>query len=226
MKRFLGAVQFLTVVPVRGATSAPGEAAVFFPVIGAVLGAVAALLLPILGALLTLIILIAITGALHEDGLADVADALRAGRTRERMLAILKDSRIGTFGALALIAGFAIRWQSLAHLRTSPFALCGALALSRASMVLLAATTPAAGDGLGRAFMENITPGSAIIVVLIACAAAIPFAWLILATLVTTFIARRYFILRLGGVTGDCLGATCQLVESVNLLLLAWPPSF
>ena len=59
-----------------------------------------------------------ISGVLHEDGLADVADAVRAGRTRERVLAILKDSRIGTFGAIAILLSVLARWQALEYLAT------------------------------------------------------------------------------------------------------------
>src|SRR5262245_60497906 len=104
MGRLFAAIQFLTVIPAP-AGGPPAPAAIFFPLVGATLGLAAgairlyAPLPPAIAALLALVFLVAVTGALHEDGLADVADAFRAGRSPERILAILKDSRIGVYGA-------------------------------------------------------------------------------------------------------------------------------
>src|SRR5262245_13968406 len=100
---FLGAVQFLTVLPVPGKTAPPARSAIFFPLVGAWLGWMGATIFlflravfPLeLAALAAVAFWIVVTGALHEDGLADVADAFRAGRSADRILAILKDSRIG-----------------------------------------------------------------------------------------------------------------------------------
>src|SRR5579862_755051 len=97
-RRFLGALQFLTILPVPGDTAPASESAVFFPLVGALLGASAAAILLTGNALLAIAWLLIATGCIHEDGLADVADAFRAGRSRERILSILKDSRIGTYG--------------------------------------------------------------------------------------------------------------------------------
>src|SRR4051794_34735753 len=128
INRLLAAMQFLTVFPIARNTAAPSQAAVFFPLTGALLGASAGAIFsgsriwfhPSMAALLSLAWLVIITGCLHEDGLADVADAFRAGRSREKILLILKDSRIGTYGAVALIVTFLIRWQALAGIRTNP----------------------------------------------------------------------------------------------------------
>src|SRR5438445_9621196 len=127
MRTFLGAVSFLTIIRIPGPLVPPGRAAAFFPLIGAILGAAGAGLLiggsrilPLsLAALLAVAFWTAITGVLHEDGLADIADALRAGRTREKMLTILKDSRIGTFGAVAVVLSVIARWQALEHIPVS-----------------------------------------------------------------------------------------------------------
>src|SRR5260221_7374480 len=110
------ALQFLTILPIPAQNDPPGRAAWAYPIVGALLGLLAAALwrLP-LGPLLTVIVLAALTGGLHEDGLADVCDAIRAYRSRETMLRILKDSRIGAHGALALIASFTFRWQALSQ---------------------------------------------------------------------------------------------------------------
>ena len=111
IKSLTSAIQFLTIIHVPGEPVEPGRAAAWFPLVGAALGiagagiylAVARALPSSLAALACVAFWTAVSGVLHEDGLADVADALRAGRSRERMLTILKDSRIGTFGAVAII---------------------------------------------------------------------------------------------------------------------------
>ncbi|MDQ6708458.1 MAG: adenosylcobinamide-GDP ribazoletransferase [Acidobacteriota bacterium] len=239
MQRFLGAVQFLTLLPIARSTAPPGEAALFFPLIGAVLGAAAGAVLQIarfawgqsVAALIAILFLIVITGGLHEDGLADVADAFRAGRTREKMMMILKDSRIGCYGALALIVSVLLRWQALANSNANlVLGLAAALALSRTSLVVVAAISPPAGEGLGLAFARSLSRKVAIAVSVEGIGIALACGWrlgaaMALASLAVTFLARAYFVRRLGGVNGDCLGATCQVVETVNLLVLAWRPS-
>ena len=230
--RFLGAVQFLTTFPIRGATAPPGRSAVFFPLVGAGLGAAGASLLLLLSGLVpaplaslgVLLFWAVATGALHEDGLADVADAFRAGRPRHRILAILKDSRIGTYGAVALILVTFARWQALAAISVDPFhALPGVLAISRSSIVALAWLTPPVSGGLGFEFARQLTSWSAVIVILQAsvCAwftAAGPL--LLWGATIIVIGSRSYFVRRIGGVNGDCLGATGLLVETWGLLLL------
>jgi adenosylcobinamide-GDP ribazoletransferase len=236
--RLLGSLQFLTVLPVRGETASPGDSAIFFPLLGGLLGASAGAVFVVivngigrpLSALIALAWLMAITGCLHEDGLADVADAIRAGRTREKIIAILKDSRIGAYGALALIVTVAMRWQALAQTNMNPvLGMAAAVALSRTSLVALAGIAPAAGDGMGLAFARSCTRA----VVLLSVAAAVVISLLvdlryaaamILASALIVLLARIYFVRRLGGVNGDCLGATCQVVETVNMVILAWHP--
>jgi adenosylcobinamide-GDP ribazoletransferase len=234
--RLLGALQFLTVVPVHGATASPGESAVFFPLTGALLGAssgaVFLVLVNFLGrslsSLLALAWLIAITGCLHEDGLADVADALRAGRTREKMRAILKDSRIGAYGALALIVAVTARWQALAQMnRNAVLGMTAAAALSRTSLVVLAGISPAAGEGSGADFAAYCS--RPVVLFVVAQAAAIALladlrygAVMISVSTLIVLLARAYFVRRLGGVNGDCLGATCVAVETANMVILAW----
>src|SRR5215469_7120056 len=101
--RLLGAISFLTILPIARKTAPSGRAAIFFPLVGAMLGAAGAGIflalsraIPIsLAALIVVAFWASISGVLHEDGLADSADAFRAGRSREKIAAILKDSRIG-----------------------------------------------------------------------------------------------------------------------------------
>lgn len=237
--RFLAAVQFLTVLPVRRDTGRAGRGAVFYPLVGALLGASAGAVLMLsevglgrpLSALLALGWLLVVTGCLHEDGLADVADAVRAGRTREKMMAILKDSRIGTYGAVALIISVAVRWQAMAEMPQPVAGLATAVSLSRMSLVALAGIAPAVGSGMGQAFALDCSRKVVSLVVVQAVAMAGAAAWftgwrpalgMIAATALMVLLARAYFVRRLGGVNGDCLGATCQVVEMVNLVILAW----
>ena len=240
MRRFLGAVQFLTVLPVHAQTSTAGDAAIFFPVIGAVLGVVTGVVFILLekplgrtlAAMLSVAFLIGITGALHEDGLADAADAFRAGRSREKIMTILKDSRIGAYGGLALVVSVALRWQALAQCQAPAiWGLMAAVTLSRATLVLLAGIAPAVGDGLGvhfaAAISQRVVAWVSLQVVFIAlfCGWQRGIAMVLVSTLLI-LIARSYFVRHLGGVNGDCLGAACQVVETANLILLAWQPSF
>ena len=236
MKAFLAALQFLTVIPVRLAEPpALARAAVAFPLVGALLGLLAAglwrLLTPVLPrslvALLVLASLAIVTGGLHEDGLADTFDAFGGGRSREDILRILKDSRIGAFGALALVLAVLLRWQALVGMPAAQVfpALVASQALPRAGLVLLAFLAGPASTGLGGSLSAEVRPthalGAATLALTLAAAVwglrALPAA---IACLFVVACARFYFRRRLGGVTGDCLGATCQLQE-ITVLLVA-----
>jgi adenosylcobinamide-GDP ribazoletransferase len=233
IQALLGAVQFLTVIPIRSASAPPGRAAIFFPLVGAAIGAVAGMLfdqtrsfLPLnLAALIALAFFALITGGLHEDGFADCADAFRAGRPRDRILAIMKDSRIGAHGALAVVFSTVIRWQALTTIVVDPVsALAAAHGLSRAAAVTVAWTTPPAGAGLAFALSNTMTTPVAVLAILQGVILA---AWcggrlavlLIAVVCLIVIFARRYFLLRIGGVTGDCLGATAHVVEIFCLLV-------
>jgi len=222
------ALQFLTILPIPAPIAAPGRGAWAFAITGALLGLLAAAIWPLhFGPLAVLIVLAALTGGLHEDGLADVCDAIRVYRSPEKMFAILKDSRIGAHGALALIASFAFRWQALAGLQGDAWVrLPAAFGISRGAMVILAATSPAAGEGLGRSFAESIPRWAvwltaAQVLGLAALAGWPAMVWLAGLNGVALWALRRWFLARLGGVTGDCLGAACQVSEAVSLGVLA-----
>jgi adenosylcobinamide-GDP ribazoletransferase len=238
MRRFLAAVQFLTLLPVQS-SDVPAAGVMFFPLVGAALGlaagglrTLAAMLFPApLAALLALGFLIQATGALHEDGLADVFDAFRAGRSPERIQAILKDSRIGVYGAAALAMTLLLRWQAIELLdnRALP-ALAAACGASRGAMVVLAWWTPAIGDGLGKAFRLGLHAPAVLLTalesaaLLFLCGPAAGAAALAVNALAVT-VARAYFLRRAGGVTGDCLGAVCQISEVSSLLVFLCQPS-
>jgi adenosylcobinamide-GDP ribazoletransferase len=236
MRTFLAALSFLTVIPVPTQSVPPGRAAIFFPLVGAILGAAGAglfiaanFVLPVsLAALIAVTFWTLISGVLHEDGLADVADAMRAGRTREKMLAILKDSRIGTYGAVAIVLSIAARWQALQHVPAPRILeVCiVAQTVPRAAMVALAWLSRPSGDGLGLAFSSSLTTTRALIAMAQGLIASMLLGWrpglLILAAAYLIIRgARSYFYKRIGGVNGDCLGATEQLLEIFVLVLFA-----
>ena len=183
----------------------------------------------LMAALLALAAMLLATGALHEDGLADTADGFGGGATPARRLEIMRDSRIGAYGALALIVAVGLRVSGLAILAT-PLAAARALlvagCLGRAAIVLLLALLPAARtDGIAASLR---TPAWATAVAL-AVAVLIPPLLLplpeaasvlvgaVVATLALAALARR----QIGGQTGDVLGCGSVLVECVVLSLLA-----
>jgi adenosylcobinamide-GDP ribazoletransferase len=236
-----GAFQFLTVLPIHRNTVPPARAALFFPAVGAALGFVAAAVLqllvitwgmpPLLASILTLGLTLHLAGMLHEDGLADVADAFRAGRSPEYIREILRDSRIGAYGVIALVVMIGIRWAALVQIAEfEPSAMVAALvssmALSRAAMVLMGSLSNPLPSGLGSEFVGKISmPVLAFVGLQAGAAAYLPglrVAPLLLgAMLVLLLILRWWFHRRLGAVNGDCLGATAVLTETLLLVLLA-----
>lgn len=240
LRSILIATQFLTRLPVPQSLTASEEelrrAAAFFPLVGVVVGGSAALLyvalrqfMPLTSCVvLVLIYLTVITNALHEDGLADAFDGFGGGWTRERSLEIMRDSRKGTYGTLALIFlilgkySFLLslspaqtwRWIIVAHTasRWTILPLCVWLPYARAE-----------GHGklvAGQVGVREIIIGSiTLLTVLLLLSWHAALATLIVMTSVT-LLSGLYFSARLGGITGDCLGATNQLTE-VALYLAA-----
>ncbi len=243
--RFLGAIQFLTVFPVPRATVPYEEAMPFFPLVGALVGALAGGLLALadagampagIAAALVLAAWLLATGLLHEDGLADVADGIRAGRTSGRMLEIMRDSRIGTYGGVALVMATLVRWQALSELAAkNPWFILGvcaaAGAVSRGGLVLLAAIAKPAGTGMAASVVGRV-PGWVLLAVGVQSSVAASLAgWrgtapILVGSLALLLLLRAWYHARLGGVTGDCLGAAAVLVETYILVVGACLGSF
>jgi adenosylcobinamide-GDP ribazoletransferase len=230
------AIAFLTVFPVRLRRAPPlGAAAPWFPAVGAAVGAVAGgagyLARPALGATVAAVLavaaLVALTGALHQDGLADCADGLGArGGGAERRLAVMRDPSIGTFGALAVGIWLLLVSSALAGLdRSDAFAaLVVAGAAGRWAALLHAlGAPPARRDGLGAAFA--VSPVALAVATLVAAAAAVALAGLagvaalaagaLIAAVVSAWSRRA-----LGGRTGDTLGAAVALAEAGVIVVL------
>ena len=239
------ALRFLTRLPIpfaRTVDPVPLASAMrMFAVAGALVGALNGLVLVglshlhlpgLIGAILTVGFGLFLTGALHEDGLADAADGLLGGHTRERRLEIMRDSRIGTYGACALILALLIRVESYQALLAYPLwqtiAMFGAVgAFSRAMVVdMMWATRPARTDGLaalaGRpsrnAGLFAIVTGGALTVLAGWPTAPILGAEAMLVALVITGLMRRLATRLVGGQTGDICGAVQVLVE-IGMLL-------
>ncbi len=204
--------------------------AVGFAAAGAGLGARHLLGLPAdLAALASLAVGALLTGGLHEDGLADCADGFWGGRTRLRRLEIMKDSRIGSYGVLALILVTLFRWQALAALLAEPGfagAVIAAACLSRAPMAALSALLPnARGTGLSAA-VGRATPAAAVLAAGLALALALaatgPAALAMVLTVALTSLALALLArAKIGGQTGDVLGAAQQLSEAAALATAA-----
>ena len=227
------ALAFLTRLPV-GTPPDPdlSRDAPFFPLVGLVVGGIAAgvraagdqVLPPLPSTLLAVTAAIIVTGGLHEDGFADMADAVGAHVGRERRLEILKDPRVGVFGALALILAVGLTTTSIAGLGTGDAAkaLVAAHVLARWAMLPVSrfvAPAKAGGSGsllrVGAVGLGLGTVVAAVIAVLLgawwACAAAV------VAVAVAVLVLRR----ALGGVTGDGYGATAKLAEILVCVTLA-----
>jgi adenosylcobinamide-GDP ribazoletransferase len=239
---FLVAIQFLTRLPVPRVRFDPdslARAAKFFPVVGLIIGLGASVLQRItaphlshpLVALLVLTFLILITSGLHEDGLADTADGFGGGWNREQVLTILRDSRIGSFGALALVVSVLARFLLLSTLPVNRFTafIVSAHVLCRwTTLPLSYFLAPAReGDGQGARIAQKISLASLLLGTLLSFAIVFYFMriefWIpVFVTLVITALSGLYYSRRIGGVTGDCFGATNQLTEIAIYFCGVW----
>jgi adenosylcobinamide-GDP ribazoletransferase len=243
---FLEAVRFLTVLPVSFG-QAPSEMAaegdapmarsiIYFPWVGAMLGVLVALidwglhyLLPAqVASAVVLVAWMGLTGGLHLDGLADTADGLLGGWDRERRLAIMKDSRLGSFGALALFAALLLKFSLLGHLPWGGRvqALVLAPVLARWAMVqAIVCYPPARQEGLGHFFRQHAKASDLALASILPLALSVACYSLwglavfggvsLLALLVDGAVMRS-----VGGLTGDTYGALCEIEEICVLALV------
>lgn len=235
LEYFFGAIRFFTRLPVPGwvghSAEALNQSARYFPAVGLLVGGIGALIY--LGAaliwpqpvavLLSMAATIYATGAFHEDGLADTVDGLGGGWEKLRILEIMKDSRVGSYGVVAMVLALLGKFLLLSSLEPAliPFALLAGHALSRfCATVLLATMDYVREDLLSKAkpLATRLSPGAMLVALsfVVAALAFLPLEKVIfgvvLAALVTFWLAAK-FKRWLGGYTGDCLGATQQLSE-------------
>ena len=253
LRLFFVALQLLTRVPVpRWVGWQPGwlnDSVRHLPTVGLLVGGCGALVLtgaarcwpPPVAALLAVAAGVWLCGAFHEDGLADTFDALGGSVPRDKALLIMKDSRIGTYGAAALLLVLGLRVALLGALLQrgalpAALALVGANVLGRGCAVAVMAWLPYAGDAehaKAKPLATAVRPGSAVVAVglgaliaagLAACDAdGTARSWAVAGagTVAVALAMRRWLGRRLGGYTGDTLGATEQLAEVAVLLALA-----
>ena len=234
---FADAVGFLTRIPVRRHGEARlGAAVPWFPAVGALVGLLTAAVyvgmgevVPALAAAgVAITVQILLTGAFHEDGLADVADAA-GGWSPEERLTILDDPRHGTYGVLALVCSVVVRVAALSGISgvTAVAALVAAHVAGRATAVaVMTAVAPARPDGLGASYTVDVSRRAAHVSVALSAVLAVLLLgrWGVLACFVLFGVAAgaaRYARRAFGGLTGDLLGATEQVAEMAVLLIAA-----
>ncbi len=229
----LAAVAFLTRIPIHRAfsTEQVARASAWFPLVGGLLGlfygAVWFGATRVVPAYVAAILVIAcealLTGALHFDGLADMADGFGGGRTRDDVLRIMRDHAIGTYGATALVLMLMLTASCLVALKTPLLVACWLAAggaLGRWAIVLLSRALPYARPD--NAVSSHISARELIIATVTVCATGFLIRWhALIAAGVTLIIAATlgaFARKRIGGVTGDVLGATAQVCQTAVLL--------
>lgn len=238
MSGFLTALAFLTRVPIpRAAQTRIGDlarAAPWLPVVGALIGAAVALVVvagamvgPWVAALLGLLAWIWITGGLHVDGLADVADALGAAHgNAERFVEVARDPHLGSFGAMAIglqLLAKLVLLAALAEAATSAEMLAGlalVAAWARWSALFVGRTVRPLTEGLGSKFCAGIEPHTVALQGAVLAIASFALAPPLLVALPLAALLIVYWKSRLGGITGDCLGAGIEATESLLLFAL------
>ncbi|MCK9419223.1 MAG: adenosylcobinamide-GDP ribazoletransferase [Nitrospirae bacterium] len=247
LKNFITALQFLTIITVRKDHEVEegdlAKSMVYFPVVGFLIGVLlvnadkifALIALPQTIATFLLVILsVLITRALHIDGLADTLDGLMGGRDHSSRLAIMKDSRLGTAGALGIVFVLFMKYLCLNNLFESDriVALLVAPVLARWAQTLMVSNAEYGREhGMGKAFVGHLRSSgmvatsavaiglSAFVVVRLDVRSVVLFLVLICGVLLLTYLGKRYLVRKLGGVTGDAIGAMSELNEVLVLFL-------
>ena len=235
------AAGFLTIIPVgRDCDNSTQVSTSFgwFPLIGFMLGAflggadylLASLMSIAVRSTLLVLFLAVITGAVHLDGLADTADALGAGRDHVRALAIMRDSRIGTFGAAAVFFVLALKIAALASAAHSrPLALYLAPGLARWAMVAVSYNLNylreqgAGSTLLGHESKRNLVRASIVTLIALIPGGAVLTIRATIVAAALVWILHSFYARWLGGVTGDLIGAAGEIVETAALIAITGP---
>ena len=233
LETLVGAIRFFTRLSIPGPLGhgplALERAIRYFPACGLIIGGFAALTFSLsaffwprtLAVLAAMAVAILLTGAIHEDGWSDMVDGFGGGWGKDRILAIMRDSCVGSFGAVALVVLLLARFFALLEIDPwhLPMALIAGHAVSRlCATFVLSALDYARPDGKAKAFANRLSRGELLLATL---SALLPLLWLpwrqvvpaLLLALIATVWLARMFKREIGGYTGDCLGATQQLAE-------------
>lgn len=236
MKTLISAIQFLTILPAGKPKIFDAKGMIpFFPVVGIILGLMVAifdrlaLMLwqePVV-AVLDVMLLVFLTGAFHLDGLGDTADGLLGHRPKEKALAIMKDSRIGVMGLVAIVCALAIKWGGIAGLGDHRSLLLIIIpAYARASMIFgIKFLKYGRPEGTGHAFFGETLKLSAFWGLLIPLCISVFLGWtglwLNFVFVIITAAILLYYNRRIGCITGDMLGAMTETLEAVLFLMVS-----
>jgi len=238
MIKFLIALQFLTIIPVKIKKRIKeryfGESLLYFPLVGALIGLLSGLTLFIFGFLpysvtgtLALIALIVITGGIHLDGFADTVDGFYAGRTREEILAIMRDSCTGSMGVIGIASLLLLKFTLMVNIPRDILwkSLILMAAFARWSQALACYTSKyAREDGKAKLFIryarrKEVVAGGLFTLALFLLLAGLKGLALFLLALAPVFLFTHYAKRKLGGMTGDTIGAVSEIAEAGILLL-------
>jgi len=229
MRNLISALQFITILPLGKARSFdPPKMVPYFPLVGILLGLLVAgfdaiivrFWAPPVVALLDIILLAVLTGAFHIDGLGDTADGLLGPRSRDKALEIMKDSRIGTMGLVAILFGLAIKWGGIAGLDYNRSILLIIVpAYARAGILLGMRYLPyGRPDGTGKPFFHERLSwrhlGGLLLPVGLSLLLGLKALWLFLAFAIIIGSILFFYKKRMGCITGDMLGAMTELTEA------------
>ncbi len=239
-RRFLAALRFLTIVPIDWMVDEDADyfrdCLPFFPVIGFLIGIVAWLLSHLLllffpqqlVSAFLIFYLAAISGFLHLDGLSDSADGLLSARPKEKALAIMKDSRAGAMGVVAVVFLLLIKYAALSSVNAGLLSLTVFFmpVIGRCAILILMATQQygRSEGGLGSYFYSSeskkiaVTASLIIIILFMLLSPLICIFFAVIFTVVF-FLFRRWCQIRLGGATGDTLGAVCEISEMITAIV-------
>ena len=234
LRRLVLAIQFLTRLPTPQIKDFRAEdlsrSAVYYPLVGIIIGALLAVPLhaldgrPWLAAVLALLLWVWVTGALHLDGLGDVADAFGAAhRDPQRFLDVLKDPHMGVFGVVTLVMQLLLKFVLLAELAASPlwFGIVLVPAWARWGTLWWSRLLPSLhGAGMAERFSWQLSLRSMWLWAVLLAAVTLFTAWPLLLALGLVPLIAAYWRRRLGGISGDCLGASVEVSESLLLLAL------
>ena len=245
MKSFITALQFLTRIHIctqRDLTAEDfGRSTKFFPLVGVILGSIYMLvawgLIAVFGwanmvTTLLIILPVMLTGGLMLDGFMDTVDGVFSGRDRERVLEIMKDSRVGSFGVIALACLLLINWTALRDVKLMLImtALFVMPIIGRMAMVMAIACFPyARKEGMGKIFADMADKKTLLLAIAVTLAFVVPWGQAAVAALVMglsfAWLVGRWLTSQLGGLTGDTYGAIETLTETV-VLLVFWVTSW
>ena len=237
MRNLIAALQFITILPLgKTRDFEPPKMVPYFPLVGLLLGLLVAVFdtaaakfwAPSIVALLDVILLAVLSAAFHLDGLADMADGLLGARPRDEALEIMKDSRIGTMGLVAIVFGLSLKWGGIAGLNSQRAIILIAVPAYARSAILLGMRYLPYGraDGTGKPFFNQKLSfrhfwGLALPVGL-SLSLGLMAVWLNLCFVILVWLILWFYKRRLESITGDMLGAMVEIIEAGLFLLMSF----